>query len=174
MATRASDVDGSDLLSSASAISQALWQHVAVTADFANKRMSIYINGVLNAAKTMTEATLPATSDTNSKNAAVGAICDGSAQFMDGLLEDVRVYNRMLGPAEIKTIYTSAGRDGIWTGCQLRMTMNALAPGQTVVLEPNLGNVDIAGTPTATPLYNRQAIAPPRPRNPYLRATVLR
>lgn len=41
---------------------------------------------------------------------------NGSTDYTNGDLEDVRIYNRVLTAAEIKNIYLSNGRDGITPG----------------------------------------------------------
>lgn len=86
------------------------WFHVAITyndASTANDPL-IYING---ASQSVTEFITP-TGTRNSDaalNFTIGASGNGSQPF-DGMIQDVRVYNRILTVGEILTIYRGHGR----------------------------------------------------------------
>jgi hypothetical protein len=103
-------------------ISSNTWYHVAVTyndASAANDPL-IYINGV---SQTVTELATPSgTRNTDATyDLTIGASGNGSQPF-DGLIQDVRVYNRILTTAEILAIYNSrshnfpimSGLKGYW------------------------------------------------------------
>jgi hypothetical protein len=72
------------------------WTHVAVTYDGTSIRH--YINGVLD----RTTAVSCSVTNTNSRPIRIGAN-GGGGEVMDGLIDDVRVYNRPLSAAEIQT-----------------------------------------------------------------------
>ncbi len=78
-------------------ITQDIWTHVTATYDGATK--AIYINGVPKASSNQTGAITSQTSALAVGNRPAGAIPYA------GLLDDVRIYNRALKPAEIARIY---------------------------------------------------------------------
>jgi hypothetical protein len=87
------------------------WHHVAVTyndASVANDPV-LYLNGT---SRTVTEFMTP--SGTRSSDAAfnftIGAT-EGGGQAFDGLIQDVRVYSRILNAAEIAALYNARSRD---------------------------------------------------------------
>jgi Concanavalin A-like lectin/glucanases superfamily len=91
-------------LSSASSYVVNKWQHVAGVYDSSTQKMYVYLNGKLDG---VTDYTL-GPRNSNTVIAQIGSM--GAAYyFMDGLIDDVRAYNRALAPAEIQQLY-SAGR----------------------------------------------------------------
>jgi hypothetical protein len=87
------------------------WQHVAVTYDGSsvNDDPIIYINGV---AQTVTEAQAPSGSrEAPNSTTFIGGYTD---QNFDGIIDDVRIYNRILSADEISAIYN--GGDGCFSG----------------------------------------------------------
>ena len=72
------------------------WTHVAVTYD--GTALRHYINGVLD----RTTAVSCAVTNTNSRPIRIGAN-GGGTEVMNGLIDDVRIYNRPLSAAEIQT-----------------------------------------------------------------------
>jgi hypothetical protein len=139
------------------------WQHVGFTHNCDSKAGVIYRNGVSVGTFTSTGLTGTATSDTNSKNAAIGAQDDGAGSAFDGAIEDARVYGRVLSEAEFLTIFTSKGKDGIVAGLQGRWPMQELGEGITATRIADLSNNGISGTPTAGPVY-QAGITSPRGR----------
>lgn len=84
------------------------WQHVVGTYDGAT--MSVYINGALsnNASSSFTIAT-PA-----SYNLSIGSMGAFPANYvLDGSVDDVRIYNRALSPAEIANLYNDSSTSRI-------------------------------------------------------------
>lgn len=78
-----------------------------------------------------------------------------SGSFMEGLIEDLRVYNRALSDNELKTIFAARGRDGIVNGLVGRWLMNekapGISPGATEVLDIGLNRLNssaVGNTPT--------------------------
>ena len=135
------------------------WTHVAVTYDGAAVRH--YINGVLD----RTTAVSCAVTNTNSRPIRIGAN-GGGGEVMNGLIDEVRIYNRPLSAAEIQTdMGSSAGggslrghdaprrhyrssewRDGQRHGhCQAKATDNVAVAGvQFKVDGLNFGSEDIS------------------------------
>jgi hypothetical protein len=67
----------------------------------------------------------------------------------DGIIEDVRIYNRALSAAEVQTIYAARGRDDIIYGLLHRWLLNEGYPGQ---LASGSGFIkDLAGRVNGTP-----------------------
>lgn len=98
--------------------------------------------------------TYSGTIETPSVDTNIGLDNSASGRYMDGNLEDIRIYDRKLSDAEIQTIYSSEGLDGIKNGLVSRYLLNEESPGTTVTSVKDLaGNVDsssITGSPTYT------------------------
>lgn len=157
-AVRALDGDGASLLAPAITLVAGAWIHVAGTYNFTTRQQIIYVNGVQFAIQTGT-TTVGNTSNTNSKNAAIGAADDTVGQNFDGDLEDWRVYERVVSPNEIQTIYTSCGKDGIWDSCRMRYMLQELGGGQAVVLAPDYGTLGRGAAPSNAPNYSGNSIS---------------
>ncbi len=82
--------------------------HVAATFDDATNTAQIYINGSPNATNSVTNA-LVATA----QPIRIGWGAQ-SGQFFDGLLDDVRIYNSVLSPAEISALAATPPSDCRW------------------------------------------------------------
>ncbi len=79
------------------------WYHIASTIDYQNNKLQVYINGVLTSSTTIAfEQTTSA--NTASRNAALGSQDAGDGNFLNGLLDEVRVYCRVLSAAEIQSL----------------------------------------------------------------------
>jgi hypothetical protein len=105
---RASDAEGwHDLDSTTSPLTAGQWYHVVGVADYPNDILYIYLNGeLLTSGKTSNPGAFAATtSNTASSNVAIGAEDDGGSDYFDGLIDDVRVYSRVLTAQEIKQLY---------------------------------------------------------------------
>ena len=81
------------------------WVHVAGTYD--GTALRIYVNGVLDASKPVTGTTCA-----NTEPLAVGAknrtVTGVTEAYLDGRLDDVRVYGRALTAAEVRTVRAAA------------------------------------------------------------------
>ena len=86
------------------------WQHIVFTWNGSmtfSTGVLAYKNGVL---LTQNSATDGASGNSDSSNNLVLGSVNGTSQFFDGALDDVRVYNRILRPDEVKRLYEqSAG-----------------------------------------------------------------
>ena len=61
----------------------------------------------------------------------IGSTPGGSGQAWNGIIDDIRVYDRVLSANEIQTIYGARGQDGIVDGLTLWYPMNEGAEGTT-------------------------------------------
>ncbi|MCX6790068.1 MAG: hypothetical protein NTV60_00905 [Candidatus Kaiserbacteria bacterium] len=77
------------------------WYHAAVVYTASNKQVSLYVNGVF-------QQTLTHTSNLNlsSSGTVIGGDTANSRKF-SGTIDDARIYNRALSPAEITALYKS-------------------------------------------------------------------
>ena len=119
-----------------------VWYHIAatVTAKFGE----IYINGVMEASGLGADNATGTTLSIGNRNGAAANQCT------NGILDDVRVYTRVLRADEIQTIYACRGSDSIYYGLQNRWLLNEGAEGATA----SGANVikDIVGARTGTPV----------------------
>jgi hypothetical protein len=77
-----------------------IWQHVAVTYDGAT--WSFYLTGKLGASSTAASAPAAGT------NLYLGYTPWGTAYYpFGGLIDDVRIYNRVLSAAEVSALYNA-------------------------------------------------------------------
>jgi len=76
----------------------ATWYHIAATYNIAKERVRVYLDGA-EVDNWATNKTL----DTNTEDLYIGRSQHG--EYWDGKLDDVRIYNRVLDPAEIQALY---------------------------------------------------------------------
>jgi hypothetical protein len=112
--------------------------HIACVMDYTNKVGSIYIDGDVVAAAQLSALTANATSDTAAVTGTIGAHETGTTAPWLGQLEDCRVYGRVVGASEIKTIVTCEGRDNIRGALEGRWMCNEQPVGAAVSLVPDL------------------------------------
>lgn len=137
-------------------VTAATWYHVVFTISGgpgSGAVAQIYINGVLNASSTYTATDTPTGTTLWVGNRSGAA----SGQCFDGVLDDLRVYNRVLSAIEVQTIYNAGGSDHIWNGCVDRWLMNEGSSGATVSAtagsvkdQCNAFNAASVGSPTYT------------------------
>jgi hypothetical protein len=104
MQGRALDADViSGLNGSAVNLATGTWYHLVVTCQFTTRTAALYVDGVLDTTSTLPNMTTGNTSNTNSLTAAIGGPQDGvqANNWLNGLIEDVQVYNRALSANEI-------------------------------------------------------------------------
>ena len=85
------------------------WQHFVVTYDssLSNNNIKIFKNGSLVAQKTYTTPLI-----VTNANMHIGGWASGAS--FDGLIDEVRIYNRALSPEEIRFHYSRGGPVGYW------------------------------------------------------------
>ena len=77
------------------------WCHLAATFDNATDQVHVYLNGI-----EVLSTTTTATPSVNSESLTIGK--DAAGEYWSGSLDDVRVYNRVLCPTEVLTLYSGA------------------------------------------------------------------
>lgn len=92
----------------ASNLTASVWYHVAGVYDSTSQTAKIYINGV--EAPSSTSGTIPSSIGDDTGRFHIGAedSTTTTANFYDGIIDEARVYNRALSPAEIKSLYNWA------------------------------------------------------------------
>ena len=134
------------------------WHHV--TAVYSNKSMKIYLNGQLKGSGTFGG---DAGTTTTNYGLAIGAYYEAIGQwdFFDGILDDVRIYNRALSDAEIMTIYArgagkasnpnpSSAATDIDTQAVLTWSPGLNAVSHRVYFGTSFADVNSSTTPVAT------------------------
>ncbi len=78
------------------------WFHIAATFD--QSRAKVYINGTLQS-----DWSAAFTVGSNTNDLVIGELSNLNADYFDGLIDDIRVYNRALTQAEILPLYHEGG-----------------------------------------------------------------
>lgn len=98
------DIDGSNnRFSSTTLINTGAWYHVALTfngALSASQRAQLWINGVLDTTANETTASIP----NYTSSLRIGNTHAGATNWLNGFLDDVQVYRRVLTAAEIRML----------------------------------------------------------------------
>ena len=79
------------------------WYHIAVTYDgtqASNQRVSIYVNGVLDKVGSESSSSLP----NYASPVRIGQLNGNTGSFFEGMLDDIRIYNRVLSLSEIQSL----------------------------------------------------------------------
>ena len=136
------DIDtNNDRFASNTAFSTATWYHVAVVFDgtlAAASRVRLYVNGVLDTIAGETSASVP----NYTSSLKVGITHVGSTAFLDGLVDDVRLYRRALPASEVASL-----ADGNFAPAVSGGTAPAATNGIAASLSGSAGN-DLTGTLT--------------------------
>ncbi len=80
------------------------WQHVALTINYQDKKMDLYVNGILVPTKSQIIFTQGKTSDTRSHRVTLGAEDDGDHAFFQGELTGAFIQPRILSAEEIQKV----------------------------------------------------------------------
>ena len=135
-----------------SAVFNNVWHLVTGVVNRNTDYMHIYIDAILN---NSTDISAISISMQNANPITIGSRPAGSCP-VDALIDDVRIYNRLLSLAEIQTIYHSRGADNIVNGLVGRWLMNEKSDGVTASGANSC--IDISGngnhgTPQNSPVY---------------------
>jgi hypothetical protein len=126
------------------------WYHVAATINADKSVAQIIINSVLEASggPSTDIPTFTNFGIGNRGGAPGGNYVDG--QCCNGIMDDIRYYNRVLTLNEIATIYNSSGRDSIVDGLQARWMLNE--QGEGIISSGTDSIKDLADNWTGTPV----------------------
>lgn len=109
------------------------WQHIALVNDSVSDTVTFYVNGIPQGSSAYVYA------PTGSANPLIIGNDTLQARTFDGLIDEVRVYNRTLSPAEVQKLYNWApGPSGYWP-----MDENT---GQYVYDRSGSGNTGVLGS----------------------------
>jgi hypothetical protein len=129
------------------------WYHLAFTFNATQK--GAYVNGAADPVL----GTYTAAAVGTDTVLALGTSLAVPGQGMDGDLEDVRIYNRILSQKEVQLIADNNGEDDLLEGLQHWWTMQNGADGAVVTFEPDLiGKVHmsvIVNSPVYTKSFRR-------------------
>ena len=121
--------------------------HIACTFDGTNK--GVYVDGIADVAPTP----LPHGATGTDTVFHIGASSANTAESVNGLIEDVRIYNRVLTQKEIELVANGNGRDQLYDGLQHWWPCNFGADGATVTFEPDvIGKINMT-TVVGAPIY---------------------
>ena len=138
--------DGSGAISSGALI------HIGATLDIPNLFVKWYKNGVLAYSHSVGAGAASAFDNTTADACIIGSSLAGSSAFVNGILEDLRIYSGLLSDNAMRTIYESRGRDGITENLEARWLMQDAAVGAAPASIADMGLYKRTGTPSNSPL----------------------
>lgn len=133
---------------STTVMSASTWYFAVCTATF-NVSANIYLNGVLEATGTCVDTPTGTTFSIGNRNGSA------AGEGTDGVIDDVRVYDRILTAEEVGTIYACRGVDNIINGLLYRWLMNEGAEGSIMSGSDSIKDIvgGKHGTPVGSPVY---------------------
>jgi hypothetical protein len=108
------------------------WYHIVGVIDYNANTGAIYINGVNDNATGTLSFPNRATDNTVCYATSLGGNELSDNEFITGVIDDARFYNRVLREDEIQTLYACRGNDSIFYGLQSRWLMNEGAKDQQI------------------------------------------
>lgn len=123
--TRRLDADGGSEDQSPPNTATAGRAFIVATVNYQTGEVKLYKDAVLINTTIATWTAGGNTQNTASAVAGIGSADDGLTEFTDGLLEDLRIYSRVLSPNEILTMFSCQGIDGIVLGLQSRFELQS-------------------------------------------------
>jgi len=116
-------VDSVDTLTGIKNVCDDVWHHVVCTYELSTLKMQIFADGSLDNSKT---TAVEIYADGNN-NQAIGRGYVGSPSFIEAIISEVHIYNRVLSLAEIGDLYSI--RRNIMDGCVLKLGTVGLVRG---------------------------------------------
>jgi len=142
-------------LKSVTPINDDVWHHIVQTMTLAGAIAQVFVDGVLDNSRSGGTATVPSNTFTE-----LGRLTGATSYYFDGLLDDIRIYNRVLGANEVAAMYAQRGADPNFEGCVSRWRLDEGAPG-VVVVGAGVVKDDVGGnncTPSATPTFEESVV----------------
>lgn len=113
------------------------FNHFVVCLSYTQDVINLYKNGELVADEAFSAG---ATNTSNTPSRIFTLFSNGGTDdYIDLAVEDLRIYNRFVGPLEAKTIYTSRGSDAILEGMVYRIPFSTDLPPGTSYSQVNSG-----------------------------------
>lgn len=141
---------------SSTTVTTGVLYHIAATFDYTNKLIKLYQNGVLLSTSPTLVGWLSSTTDVSATlGQSIASRADTTANFVNGSLEDLRIYTRLLSDNELLTIFSAKGRDGIVSALQSRWLLKENYPGfATTATVKDERNTAISANAVASPVYD--------------------
>lgn len=116
------------------------WRHIVVVYDINTQIAKLYVNNAIEASS----ANFPTPNPNTATNLSIARDSDGNQSggyFLNGNLDDIRIYNRALAASEIAELYNMGQPiTGITKGLQqINVTCKNTTTGQTVVIPGQTG-----------------------------------
>lgn len=130
------------------------WTHIVGAYNYVGNWVGLYVNGILT--DSLTTASMGVnTSDTDSLGFMVGSngLLPTPSEAWTGILDDVRVYNRLLSAEEAKTIWACRGKDCLLTGLRRRYIFREKSSGSTISTAVDHSAMQRNATPLNSPVY---------------------
>jgi hypothetical protein len=131
-------------------ISALKWYHLAATYTLATGATSLYVNGKLDASGTITNP--PSSKVTESLRLGQLYYGTGGLQFVNGYMDDVRIYDRALNAAEVSDIYNRPNA--------VLNFIKRRAMGRTAAAPPSVPANAIYGSDTPFPTLTGRFVNP--------------
>lgn len=143
-AARAADSEALQTVATAAVLSTSTWYHVVCVIDYPNDVIAIYLNGVLQATDIPPSFTQNNTDNTTSQNSSIGIDEDKIGGDFDGLIDEVRVYNRALSSSEALALgsgkNTNAITNTLSIAGNMTITSGVLYPPSSLSVSGNWSN----------------------------------
>lgn len=147
--------DAASIRNDTTVLSNNTLYHVAANVNFVTRLIYFYVNGAFSSTPSAGSWTAGNTENINSISSAIGSSPAGARFWMDGTLDDVRLYNRMLSANEMQAVFACRGSDAIFYGLQTRYLMDEKQTDYTTVgaevVRDYTGN--LSGTAVAGCIY---------------------
>ncbi len=130
------------------------WHHYIVSIDYSIRTFYLYYDGALINTTLMTVPTAGNTSDTASLTAGIGIANPPTGNsFWPGSIDDMLMFNRLVGPAEAQTIYGSRGRAFLLNGITGCWQLAEGGEGVAVVQAADVSGLGGTASPVGAPVY---------------------
>jgi len=141
------------------------WHHACLTVQAGSATgFHLYIDGVDRVEDQASLSTYTGLGDASVNIRFGDSIPNSGSSWMIGDLDDCRIYNRILTPNEVMSIFTRRGMDDIFNGMLLRYPLQEKAPGQSMdgssneVKDSGPYKYDGAAADTGYPTYIESAV----------------
>ena len=135
-----------------------VWYHVAGVYNASARTLDIYVNGVLN--NGTLSGTVPASQINSAVNVNIGRRSGGGGYYFNGVIDDVRIYNRALSQAEIQADMNTPVGTPISTPTPTPTPTPTATSTPTLRLQQHLRHATATASPIPTPTATATARRP--------------